>query len=132
VPVEYAPRTPSGYEPEDSYEEDPAPANGRPAPAPVPPRSNAAGYTAIVLVVVAVFLVHYTLLIPVLIGFVLLSAGVSLLGTRLNPLTPTFYLTTKPTWSSIGLVFLAGVGLWAMAYDYWRAGLAPLFPVSMP
>jgi hypothetical protein len=132
MPVEYAPRSPSYSEPDDSYEDDPAPAPGGHAPRPVAPRSNAAGYTAIGLVIVAVFLVHYTLLIPVLIGSVLLSAGVSLLGTRLNPLTPTFYLTTKPTWSSIGLVFLAGVGLWAMAYDCWRAGLAPLFPTAMP
>jgi hypothetical protein len=132
VPVEYAPRTPRyASEAEEPDADDGAAPEARP-PAPATERSNAAGYTAIVLVIVAVLLVHYTLLIPVLIGFVLLSAGVSLLGTRLNPLTPTFYLTTKPSWSSIGLVFLAGIGLWAFAYDYWRAGLAPLFPISMP
>jgi hypothetical protein len=129
MPVQYAPRTPRALayaEPTEDAEDPQAVAHAAPT------RSNAAGYTAIALVIVAVLLMHYTLLIPVLLGFLLLSAGVSLLGTRVNPLTPTFYLTTKPTWLSIAIVFLAGVGLFALAYHEWRIGGAPIWPGSVP
>src|SRR5208282_1586592 len=67
----------------------------RPALAPPPPpprRSHAAIPVAVVVVGVGLYLARFTILLPVLLGGVLLYAGASFLSTRLNPLSPHFYL----------------------------------------
>ncbi len=43
----------------------------------------------------------------------LLVSSASLLSTRLNPLSATFYLTKKPSFLAIGVVFLGALILFA-------------------
>ena len=98
------------------------------SPAPAPPRSNAAIPVAIVLVGVGLYLGRYTVLLPALFGFGLLWAGASFLSTRLNPLSAHYYLTTKPSWSAIGVLLLGAVALFWAAYEMYLARWAPLLP----
>jgi hypothetical protein len=91
-------------------------------------RSNAAIPVALVLVVLGLYLSRYTVLLTALFGLVLFFSGTSFLSTRLNPLSPHFYLTRKPSWLAIGVVFLSGLGLLAGAYWLFVHGLAPIFP----
>lgn len=72
-------------------------------------RSNAAIPVAIVLVVLGLYLARYTFLAPGFFGLVLLVSGASFLSTRINPLSPHFYLTRKPSWLAVGVVFLGAV-----------------------
>jgi hypothetical protein len=99
-----------------------------PPPAPPPRRSHAAIPVALVVVGVGLYLARFTVLMPALLGFGLLLAGGSFLSTRLNPLSVHFYLTTKPSWSAIGVVFLGSLALlyasYLMYFDRW----APLVP----
>jgi len=92
------------------------------------PRSNAAIPVAIVLMILGLYLSQYTLLLTVLFGLILFFSGTSFLSTRLNPLSPHFYLTRKPSWPAIGVVFLASFALVAAAYYLFVHGLAPIFP----
>lgn len=108
---------------------------GRPPPdrpAPAPPeehaRSNAAIPAAIVVVVVGIYLGRYSVLLPALFGLLLLGSGFSFLSSRINPLSTQFYLTRKPSWAAIGVVFLGALVLLAAAYEMWLHGLGPLFP----
>jgi hypothetical protein len=87
---------------------------------------------AIVLVVVGLVLAAYTILIPVLLGLLMLSVAGSFLSTRLNPLSVGFYLTTKPSWTAIGVVALSTVVLFAVAWTYYVRGLAPVLPTTHP
>lgn len=91
-------------------------------------RSNAAIPIAVALVLIGLYLGSYTLLLPTLLGVVLFFASGSLLSTRLNPLSPTFYLTTKPSFLAIGVVFLSSLILLAGAYELWFHQLAPVLP----
>jgi len=91
-------------------------------------RSNAAIPVALVFVVLGFYLSQYTVLLTGLFGLVLFFSGTSFLSTRLNPLSPHFYLTRKPSWLAIGVVFLSGLGLIAGAYYLYVHGLAPVFP----
>ena len=91
-------------------------------------RSHAAIPVAIVLVVVALYLARYTVVFPVLFGIVLFLSGLSFLSTRLNPLSPHFYLTRKPSWSAIGVVFLSSFLLFYATYAMWLAHYAPVIP----
>jgi uncharacterized membrane protein len=91
-------------------------------------RSNAAIPVAIVLAGVGLFLSQYTILLTALVGLVLFLAGTSFLSTRLNPLSPHFYLTRKPSWLAIGVVFLSAIVLFAAAYELYAHGLAPIVP----
>jgi len=103
----------------------------RPAPAlppPPPRRSHAAIPVAVVVVGVGLYLARFTILLPVLLGVVLLYAGASFLSTRLNPLSPHFYLTSKPSWSAIGVVFLGSLALLWAAYAMYLGRWAPLVP----
>ncbi|HEV2317931.1 MAG TPA: hypothetical protein VGV89_10230 [Thermoplasmata archaeon] len=125
MPVEYAPRTaprprrPPAYAgPEEPDSEGRGPA----------PRSHAAAYVALALVLVGWVLATWTVLIPGALALLLLSAGVAFLGSRLNPLSIGFYLTTKPSWTAIGLVFLSAVVLLGVAYSYWKTGRGPVVP----
>ncbi len=104
------------------------PRPGRTAPPPPPPRSHAAIPVAVVVVGVGLYLARFSVLLPFLLGLALSWAGVAFLSTRLNPLSPHFYLTTKPSWSAIGVVFLGAVALVGGAYAMYRARYAPILP----
>ncbi len=98
----------------------------------VPPgelrRSNAAIPVAIVLVGIGLFLATYTILLTAVIGILLLASAGSLLSTRLNPLSATFYLTRKPSFLAIGTVFLGALVLFGAAYYLWTVQGAPILP----
>ena len=91
-------------------------------------RSHAAIPVALVIVAVGLFLSQYTVLFPALLGVLLFFSGLSFLSTRLNPLSPHFYLTRKPSWTATAVVFLSALGLIAAAYELYRHGLAPIIP----
>ena len=91
-------------------------------------RSHAAIPVALVLVVVGLYLSQYTVLLTALLGAALFFSGTSFLSTRLNPLSPHFYLTRKPSWLAIGVVFLSALGLLAAAFELYVHGLAPILP----
>lgn len=91
-------------------------------------RSNAAIPVAVALVLIGLYLGTYTVLLPGLLGLVLLFSSGSLLSTRLNPLSPTFYLTKKPSFLAIGMVFLGALILFAGAYVLWLHHLGPVVP----
>jgi hypothetical protein len=108
---------------------------GRPLPPSrarrVPPearRSNAAIPVAVVLVGVGLYLGTYTLLLPAFIGLLLLVSAGSLLSTRLNPLSPTYYLTRKPSFLAIGVVFFGALILFGAAYLLWTEHGGPIVP----
>ena len=91
-------------------------------------RSHAAIPVAIVLVLLGLYLSRFTVLLTALLGVVLLFSGTSFLSTRLNPLSAHFYLTRKPSWLAIGVVFLSALALFGAAYWLFVRGLAPVFP----
>jgi len=91
-------------------------------------RSNAAIPVAVAVVLAGLYLGTYTLLLPALLGLVLLFSSGSLLSTRLNPLSPTFYLTKKPSFLAIGVVFLGALVLFAGTYELWLHQLGPVVP----
>ena len=100
-----------------------------PTPPPAPPRrSHAAIPVALVVVGVGLYLARFTVLLPVVLGLLLLAAGASFLSTRLNPLSAHFYLTTKPSWSAIGVVFLGSLALLWASYAMYLRQWAPLVP----
>ncbi len=80
-------------------------------------RSNAAVPVALVLVLVGLYLGSYSLLAPAALGAILLVSGGSFLSARLNPLSPHFYLTRKPSWLAVAVVFL---GALALLWDAYR------------
>ena len=104
--------------------------DGRPAPAPSdePSRSNAAIPAAIIVVLIGIYLGRYSVLLPAFIGLLLLGSGFSFLSSRINPLSTAFYLTRKPSWAAVGVVFLGALVLLGAAYEMWLHGLGPLFP----
>jgi hypothetical protein len=85
-------------------------------------RSNAAIPVVVVVVGVGLYLGVDSLLVPAALGLVLLLAGLSFLSTRLNPLSPHFYLTRKPSWAAVGVDFLGALALLAEAYALWTSG----------
>ncbi len=91
-------------------------------------RSNAAIPVVVVVAILGLYLGRYTVIFPALLGLVLLSAGASFLSTRINPLSPHFYLTRKPSWAAVGIVFLGGLGLLLAAYAMWLHHWAPIVP----
>jgi hypothetical protein len=98
------------------------------APAPERRRSHAAVIPSLVLLGVGVWLGTITILFEGILAVVLLGGAFTLLGSRLNPLSIGFYLSTKPSWTAIGTVFVSGWVLLAMTYiDYVRAW-GPVLP----
>ena len=93
-----------------------------------PRRSHAAAPIAVVLLLIGLLLGAYSIVVPAVLGGFLLLTGLSFLSTRLNPLSIGFYLTTKPSWSAIGLLFFAGAILLVTAYGYYVSGFAPIVP----
>jgi hypothetical protein len=91
-------------------------------------RSHLAVVPAIILLAVGWYLARYSIIFPAVIGFFLLSGALGLLGSRLNPLSTAFYLTTKPSWTAIGTAFLAGAVLLWMTYEYYIHSWGPLIP----
>jgi hypothetical protein len=84
---------------------------------------------AAVILLVGLLFGAYSILIPALLGLMLLFTGGSFLSTRVNPLSIGFYLTTKPSWTAMGVVFLSAFMLLGAAYLYLVHGLAPVIPV---
>ena len=111
-----------------TYHRPAAPPPNRAAVNEQPQRSNAAIPVALVLAVLGLYLSQFTILLTALFGVVLFLSGVSFLSTRLNPLSPHFYLTRKPSWLAIGVIFLTGLGLLAATYWLFVHRLAPVFP----
>jgi len=91
-------------------------------------RSHAAIPVALVLLVAGLYLSQFTILLTALLGGVLFLSGVSFLSTRLNPLSPHFYLTRKPSWLAVGVVFLSALVLLASAFEFYVHHLAPIVP----
>lgn len=91
-------------------------------------RSNAAIPVVIFLATLGLYLGRYTVILPGLLGLLLLTVGGSFLSTRLNPLSPHFYLTRKPSWAAVGVVFLGALVLLAGAYVLWLRHGGPLLP----
>jgi hypothetical protein len=104
------------------------PESASPAPEQVLRRSHIAVIPALILLAVGWYLARYSVLFPAVIGFVLLSGALGLLGSRLNPLSTAFYVTTKPSWTAIGAVSLAGAVLLWMTYEYYIHAWGPLIP----
>jgi hypothetical protein len=106
------------------------PSSSRPEPAAEEERSrsHAAIPVALVVVIVGAYLGRYTLLAPSALGLLLLVSGLSLLSSHLNPLSPHFYLSRKPSWTAIGVVFLGALALLADAYVLWTDRLGPILP----
>jgi hypothetical protein len=77
---------------------------------------------------VGLLLGAYSILVPAALGVMLFFTGTSFLSTRVNPLGIGFYLTTKPSWSAMGVVFLCALLLLMAAYLYLVHGVAPLVP----
>jgi hypothetical protein len=91
-------------------------------------RSHAAIPVALVLLVLGLYLSRFTVLLPTLLGVMLFLSGLSFLSTRLNPLSPHFYLTRKPSWLAIGVVFLSALTLLVAAFELYVHGFAPIVP----
>jgi hypothetical protein len=91
-------------------------------------RSNAAIPVAVAVVVLGLYLSGYSILITALLAVLLLFSSGSLLSTRLNPLSPTFYLTRKPSFLAIGVVFLGSLVLLGAAYYLWVHQMGPFLP----
>jgi len=75
-----------------------------------------------------IYLARFSLLVPALFGLILLYAGASFLSTRINPLSAHFYLTTKPSWPAVLVVFLGSFALFGAAYALYLDHFAPLLP----
>jgi hypothetical protein len=97
-----------------------------------PRRSDVAGYAAVVVVLIGLYLGTYTVLAPALLGFSLLVTVGSFLSARINPFSIGFYLTTKPSWTAIGVVLLSSLALLAAAYYYFVHGIGPILPGVHP
>ena len=97
----------------------------------MPKRSHAAIPVVVVLVVLGAWLGTYTVLAPALLGILLLWTGGAFLSTRVNPLSPHFYLTRKPSWSAVAVVFLGAFGLIWIAYEMWLHGVGPVLPHAL-
>jgi hypothetical protein len=93
-----------------------------------PQRSNAAIPVAIVVVVAGLYLGTYSVLLTALLGVVLLASAGSLLSTRINPLSASFYLAKKPSFLAVGFVLLGALILFAGAYFLWLHQMGPLMP----
>jgi len=97
-----------------------------------PARSPLVGVLAIVLLFAGLLLATYTVLVPAVIGLFLLSATATFVSMRLNPFSIGFYVATKPSWTAIGVVAVAGLLLVSDAWSLWRTGAAPLLPSRLP
>jgi hypothetical protein len=95
---------------------------------PVARASHAAIPVVVVVVAVGIYLATYSILVPALLALALFASGFSFLSSRLNPLAITFYLNTKPSWTSIGVVFLGALGLAATTYFFYLQGWGPIVP----
>lgn len=91
-------------------------------------RSHAAIPVAVVVVAVGLYLGRYSILFTGLLGLALLYSGGAFLSSRLNPLSTSFYLTRKPSWAAVGVVFLGAVALLAATWAMWSRGLDPILP----
>ena len=93
-----------------------------------PTRSHAAIPAAIVLVLVGLYLASYTVIVPAIIGLVLFSVALTFVSSRVNPLSTSFYLDTKPSGLAIAVLFVAGFGMLYASYLLYERHYAPVFP----
>jgi hypothetical protein len=77
---------------------------------------------------VGLYLARFTILLPALFGVFLLWAGGSFLSARVNPLSAHFYLSTKPSWTAVLVVFLGSLALFGAAYWLYLDHFGPLLP----
>lgn len=78
---------------------------------------------------VGLYFARYSLIVPGALGLLLLFSGMSFLSSRLNPLSVHFYLSRKPSWTAISVVFLGALLLLGEAYELWvHGGAAGLLP----
>lgn len=119
VPIRYAPRRPFRR-----------PGRTTPSGPPVRRRSHAAIFPTLILLGAGLYLGTLTVIVPVVLGVFMLGAALSFLGSRLNPLSMGFYLSTKPSWSAIGVLFLAAGALLWSAYTYYLHHWGPVLPLS--
>ena len=121
-----------GYDTWDGPEGPPAaryrPPARRPTPPPVRRRSHAAIGLALAVFFAGLVLGLYSILIPALLGVGLLYVAFSFLSSRLNPFSLSFYLTTKPSWLSIGTLAFVGLVLVGVAWGYYANGFGPIAP----
>lgn len=106
-------------------------AGADPVPAPVEQvhgRSHLAVIPALLLLGLGWYLARYSIIFPAVLGFFLLSGALGLLGSRVNPLSTGFYLTTKPSWTAIGTVFFAGSVLMWLTYEFYVHAWGPVIP----
>ena len=94
--------------------------------------SELVGVLAVVLLIVGLLLGTTTVLIPALLGLLMLSATGTFLSMRLNPFSAGFYAGTKPSWTAIGMVLVAGLLLVSAAYQLYRTGAGPIWPTHWP
>ena len=94
----------------------------------VPRRSHAAAPVGVAVLFAGLVLGTISVLLPIALGGFLLLSAFSFLGSRVNPLSIGFYLHTKPSWTAIGVLFLAAVLLFVSAYAYYVHGLGPILP----
>jgi hypothetical protein len=98
----------------------------------IPRRSHAAIPVALAILLVGLVVGRWAVVVPVLLGIVLLSVMASFLSSRLNPLGIAFYLTTKPSWSAIGVIFLSALLLFLASGLYFVDVHAPIVPLGHP
>ena len=91
-------------------------------------RSHAAIPVAVILLLFGIVLGHITILIPGLLGLFMVYTSLSFLSSRLNPFSIGFYLTVKPSWTAIAVLFLLGLLLLYVAYSYYLTGYASVLP----
>ena len=102
-----------------------------PAPDTEKQRSHVAAPFAVGLLFAGLLLGTVTILVPVVLGTFLFLSGLSFLSTRLNPFSIGFYLTRKPSWGAIGIIFFSALLLWLTAYSYYVHHLGPLVPTHL-
>ena len=99
---------------------------------PVRRRSHAAVPVVLALMILGLVTGIYSAAVPFVLGILLLGVLLSFLSVRLNPLASGFYLTTKPSWTAIGTIFLAAVLLFASSFVYYLDLHAPILPLTVP
>jgi hypothetical protein len=86
----------------------------------------------VILLFVGLLFGSYSILVPGLIGFLMVTAAISFISMRLNPFSSGFYLPTKPSWTAIAVTAVVGLLLLSAAWAYWKGGVGPVLPSSFP
>ncbi len=95
-------------------------------------RSHAAIPLALVLLGAGLILGRYAVAIPFVLGLILFVVVLSFVGMRVNPFATGFYVSRKPSWAAIGVVFLSMLILFVGSYFLFVTAHAPVVPVPLP